>query len=129
MYGCPDTCAIVSKLAQIPQPLCVEKRLFYESINRKTLEYERKIEVGLKYPLLDKKSLDVRCYADASFVSFSDGLSQLGFCVSLMEEHDRFALLKCRSAKFRQVCDNAMAAEARAFAYRFDAALCSQTRP
>eukprot|EP00173_Palmaria_palmata_P000047 Plantae.Rhodophyta-Palmaria_palmata.ctg10239.p1 GENE.Plantae.Rhodophyta-Palmaria_palmata.ctg10239~~Plantae.Rhodophyta-Palmaria_palmata.ctg10239.p1 ORF type:complete len:245 (+),score=21.58 Plantae.Rhodophyta-Palmaria_palmata.ctg10239:319-1053(+) len=76
----------------------------------------------MKYPELDKESLFIRTYSDASFGANPDRSSQLGFCIFLMDNTGRFSLIKYWSSKCRRICQSAMAAEACAFADTFDAA-------
>jgi hypothetical protein len=46
-------------------------------------------DVVLRYPKLDKESLRLRVYADASFASNRDETSQLGFVIFLADKHEQ----------------------------------------
>lgn len=123
VYTRPDICSATARLSQVTQKLYDEDSQLYERLLEKTFERLKATpNVILRYPNLDKKSLRIRAYADASFGANPDGSSQLGFIVLLMDKDNKFAIIKYRSGKCRRIVHSAMAAECCALAECFDAA-------
>lgn len=122
IYCRPDICAMVAKSAQVTEKQFQENPRSNFKLLEDTLGRLTKIKYRLKYPKLDIDSLFIRIYADASFGTNSDGSSQLGFFLVLMDKYDRFAIISFRSGKCYRVTHSAMAAETIAFAEGFDAA-------
>jgi len=79
-------------------------------------------DLVLTYTKLERESLLLRVYADASFASNDDLSSQLGYIVSLCDSEDRCHVLTYRSKKARRIVRSIMAGEVYAFADAFDAA-------
>eukprot|EP00173_Palmaria_palmata_P004975 Plantae.Rhodophyta-Palmaria_palmata.ctg7907.p1 GENE.Plantae.Rhodophyta-Palmaria_palmata.ctg7907~~Plantae.Rhodophyta-Palmaria_palmata.ctg7907.p1 ORF type:complete len:225 (+),score=20.42 Plantae.Rhodophyta-Palmaria_palmata.ctg7907:63-677(+) len=97
-----------------------EKR--YMNISSGIVAYLKANKLHLKYPKLNKDSLRIRAYPDASHASNPDGSSQLGYIICLQDDTGRFAIIKHRSAKCHRVTRSAMSAESCAFADCYDAA-------
>lgn len=120
-YCRPDICANIAKLAQVTEKQFEnEPEVHFESM-RKATQQLRNFRYKLRYQDLDQESLYIRTYADASFGTNSDGSSQLGYCVLLMDKFDKFSLVNFRSGKCYRVTHSAMASETIAFAEAFDA--------
>lgn len=77
--------------------------------NREIRETSLKLGHENSFSTLDKKSVRIRAYSDASFGSNPDGSSQLGFILLLLDKTGKFAILKYRSAKFRGEVSSAIA--------------------
>lgn len=128
VYCRPDICARVTKSAQVTAYQFLEDQdgkfqLLADTLKQKQL---RTFKYRLKYPKLDKDSLFIRTYADASSGTNSDGTSQLGYFVLLMDKFNRAAFISFRSGKCYRVTHFAMAAETIAFSEAFDAAFTTQ---
>lgn len=126
MYCRPDICARVAKSAQVTIDQFLQDPAGKFQLLEDTLKQLRTFKYRLKYPKLDKDSLFIRTYADASFGTNSDGTSQLGYFVLLMDKFNHVAFISFRSGKCYRVTHSAMAAETIAFAEAFDAAFTTQ---
>ena len=73
----------------------------------KKAKYNR---VFLHYPKLNLKNVKVRCYADASLGKLTDGGSQGGFYVELVDG-DKCAPIQWQSKRLRRVVQSTLAAE------------------
>ncbi len=69
---------------------------------------------------MDRKSLRMRAYADASHAKNRDLSSQLGIVVVLCDKNNRCSLIGCKSYKCQRVTRSALASERHALADAFD---------
>lgn len=76
---------------------------------------------GLKHQSLDRRSLHMRVYSDASFTSKEDLSSQIGYIILLCDKTGEFNLLNYASRKFERVVQSIMSGELCAFTDSFDA--------
>jgi hypothetical protein len=79
-------------------------------------------ELALRYPKLDKKTLRILAYSDASLHNNGDSTSQLGYVILLADSTGYCCVLSFRSFKSKRIARSSMAAETMAFADTFDAA-------
>jgi len=116
----PDLCCAINRAAQVT-PTSFFKRHIQEF--NKAVKYAKATkELGLSYSHLDKDSLHLRVYADASFASNDDFSSQLGYIALLCDDRDGCHVLAYSSKKARRVVCSIMASEVYAFAYAFETA-------
>jgi transposase InsO family protein len=78
-------------------------------------------ELALRYPELDKRTLRLLAYSDASLHNNSDTSSQLGYVILLADATGLCCVLSFRSFKSKRIARSSMAAETMAFADTFDA--------
>ena len=78
------------------------------------------VNIKLKYSPLDKETLHLRAYVDASFATNDDHSSQLGYVILLCDSQDRCHILDFASRKCKRVVRSIMAGEVYAFAEGFD---------
>jgi hypothetical protein len=114
----PDIACAVSFLQQVVQEKYSTESL--KAFNRVVLHLQRTPKVVLKFPPLDRESLRLVVYADASFHNCSDNASQLGYIIVLADASDTCAVLHFSSHKSKRVTRSTMAAETLAFVDAFD---------
>lgn len=116
----PDLGCAVNKIAQ------VSEREFDSNSTRSLNALIKKAKAGrdlaLYYPMLDRQTLRLRVYADASFAGNADLSSQLGFVILLCDASGRSHVLSYGSRKCKRVVRSAMAAEVYALAAAMDEA-------
>lgn len=116
----PDLCAAINRAAQVSAKTFAKRHV--QELN-KAIKYARSTEdLVLSYRPLDRSTLHLRVYADASFASNDDNSSQLGFIILLCDAADRCHVLAYSSKKSRRVVRSIMAGEVYAFANAFDEA-------
>ena len=86
----------------------------------KIVRHLQKHSVVHHYPKLDRKTLQIRIYADSSHPNNKDLITQLGFIVCLSDAKDNVAIISYRSYKYRRIIRSALASECHAFADAFD---------
>ena len=119
-HGRPDLCYAINRAAQVTEALLSERHV--KEYNKAVKHAKSTRSLVLRYGPLERASLHLRVYADASFASNDDMSSQLGFIALLCDGADRCHLLTYASKKARRVVRNIMAGEVYAFADAFDAA-------
>lgn len=77
-------------------------------------------ELALRYPKLDKKTLRILAYSDASLHNNGDSTSQLGYIILLADSTGNCCVISFRSFKSKRIARSSMAAETMAFADTFD---------
>ena len=118
----PDCCYQISALAQITESTYKSTpKTFITQINRAT-NYTRSHPVAITFHQLDKATIKILGYADASFSNNLDLSSQLGFIILLSDKTDKIIPIVFKSYKSKRFCRSAMAAEVIAFSDLFDAA-------
>ena len=90
-------------------------------INEKVKFLKSTKDVTLTFPALDRKTLRLVVYSDASFANRKDKTSQLGYVVCLADASGKMSIVSYRSCKSPRVARSAMAAETLAFTTAFDA--------
>ena len=119
-HGRPDLCCAINRAAQVTDVLFAERHL--KEFNRAVKHAKATKDLCLRYTKLERESLHLRVYADASFASNDDLSSQLGYVVLLCDAEDRCHVLTYVSKKARRIVRSIMAGEVYAFADAFDAA-------
>jgi tyrosyl-tRNA synthetase len=76
--------------------------------------------IALIFPSLDRDSLSIDVFVDASFAGNSDFSSQLGYIAFLRDLHNHFFCSDFRSSKCRQVTRSILGGELISFADGFD---------
>ena len=76
----------------------------------------------LRFPKLDKDSLSISVYSDASFCNNQDGSSQLGYIILLKDKENKCQPLYWSSHKSRRSSRSVLGSEVMAFADAFDMA-------
>ena len=120
----PDICVDANRLAQGTEELfSIEHVKKYNKIVRYLhATKDRSLEMNK----LDRKSIHIRAYSDASFATNYDLSSQLGYIVMLADEYNNADILHYVSHKSRRVTRSVLGAETYAFADAFDFAYCAK---
>lgn len=116
----PDLCCAINRSAQVT-PVSFCKRHVQE-LNKAIKRAKATSGLTLSYTPLDRETLHLRVYADASFADNDDLSSQIGYVVLLCDSSDSCHVLAYSSKKARRVVRSIMAGEVYAFADAFDAA-------
>lgn len=114
----PDVCCAINRAAQATEESFSKKHI--EELNRAIHRVRSTPDLSLRYGPLDRGSLHLRAYVDASFASNDDHSSQLGYVILLCDGEDRCHVLDFASRKCKRVVRSIMAGETYAFAEGFD---------
>ena len=79
----PDVCCEINRVAQVTQEKF--QNMHIEHLNMQINRVHSSPNLGLQYKSLDRVSLHLRCYADASFASNDDLSSQIGYVILLCD--------------------------------------------
>jgi transposase InsO family protein len=116
----PDIAFAASRLAQVTsQSFCAET---LHLSNKAIKHLKANPELALRYPRLDKSTLRLLAYTDASLHNNGDFTSHLGYVILLADATGNCCVISFRSYKSKRVARSSMAAETMAFADTFDAA-------
>lgn len=88
-------------------------------VNR-IVRHLKRHKLTIKFPKLDRKSLHIRAYADASHAGNMDLSSQLGIVVTLCDKNNQCSVIGYKSYKCRRITRSAIASECHALADAFD---------
>ncbi len=113
-----DVACAVSQCAQVTQKE-YDREHDPRQLNR-IIRHLKRHKVKVKFPQLDRKTLHIRAYSDASHANNRDMSSQLGIVVALCDGNNRCCIIGYRSYKCQRVTRSAMASECHAFADAFD---------
>lgn len=116
----PDLCCVITKAAQVTLETFGRDKL--NDLNGALLKAKRTKDTCLSYGELDKESLHLRVYTDASFAGNDDLSSQLGFITLLCDKDDNTHILEYSSRKSKRVVRSILGGEVYAFADGFDRA-------
>ena len=116
----PDLCCAINRAAQVTASTFRKEHI--KELNKAIKHANATKTLSLMYAPLDKETLHLLVYADASFASNDDLSSQLGYIVLLCDGHSRCHVMTYSSRKSRRVVKSIMAGEVYAFADAFDAA-------
>jgi len=119
-HGRPDLCCAINRAAQVTEALLFERHV--KEYNKAVKHAKSTRSLVPHYGPLERVSLHLRVYADASFASNDHMSSQMGFIVLLCDGADRCHVLTYASKKARRVVRSIMVGEVYAFADTFDAA-------
>ena len=78
--------------------------------------------ISLNFPRLDRNSLRILCYVDASHANIEDGYSQVGFLIIIADKDNKRSIVCYSSRKSRRVARSTTTGEGLAFGAGFDAA-------
>ena len=124
--------ALVQYIASFTRPdLCAGAQLLSTEVSNPNADTYRKMEkrvcrcqntnqIGLKFVNLDKESLRLQLFTNASFANANKLKSQLGFVVVLSDKHGRANIIHYDSTTCKRVARSVMAAELHASVYGFD---------
>lgn len=116
----PDLCCGINQLAQVSEAAFDATAI--KSLNALISRAKALHELSLSYPKLDKTTLQLRAYADASFATNRDHSSQVGYIILLCDGTGCAHILSFGSRKSRRVVRSAMAGEVYAFTAALDEA-------
>ena len=116
----PDLGCAINKAAQVSK-VTYEPRHVH-ALNKAIKAAQASPALALHYPPLDRTTLQLRAYADASFATNDDHSSQLGFIILLVDGQGWAHVLSFSSRKSRRVVRSVMAGEVYAFGAAFDEA-------
>jgi len=116
----PDICCGVNMAAQVTEAFYDPAAV--QALNTLITRAKKGRDVALSYPPLDRSTLRVRAYADASYANNRDGSSQIGYLILLCDASGRAHVLSFSSRKCRRVVHSIMAGEVYAFSAAFDEA-------
>lgn len=89
-------------------------------LNKMIETAQRSADYGLKFVPLDKKSVRLAAFSDASFATNQDLTSQLGFFITLAGSHGNANVLHYTSVKSKRITRSVLAAELFAAVNAFD---------
>ncbi|GAB0494020.1 hypothetical protein MMPV_005309 [Pyropia vietnamensis] len=84
-------CRAINRAAQVTEAMFAERHI--KASNKATKHARATKDLILRYDSLERESLDVRVYDDASFASNDNLSSQLGYVVLLRDGTDRCNVL------------------------------------
>jgi hypothetical protein len=122
----PDISYSVSRLAQTTASSFDSHTVVLANKVNKHLKSTPKL--ALQYPALDKTTLRILAYSDASLHNNVDLTSQLGSISNLADSIGICCIISFRSFKSKRIARSSMAAETMAFADTFRRPICDQTR-
>eukprot|EP00171_Calliarthron_tuberculosum_P023435 IDg23435t1 len=114
----PDLCCSINRAAQVTSTSFELRHV--KELNKAIRYAKSSTRVCLSYPKLEKSTLHLRTYADASFATNDDGSSQLGYLILLCDSKNGCHILSYSSRKSRRIVRSIMAGETYAFTDAFD---------
>lgn len=119
----PDiTCAIAIATQVTEERFNLAQKEKIKDLNAAVSHIQKTKKLSLKFPELDRASLQMRVYTDASFASNYDLSSQLGYLVFLADKNNLAHLISWSSHKSKRVSRSVHGSEVMAFADGFDMA-------
>ena len=118
----PDCLFEISQLAQVTEDRFTREGATVLRRLNKATKYATDNQVAIKIPRLDKDSIRVVGFSDASFANNYDLSTQLGHICLLVDKHANAVPIDFKSYKSRRVVRSAMAGEVIAFSDLFDRA-------
>jgi len=97
----PDLGCAINKAAQVSKATYEPRHV--NALNKAIRAAQASPSLELHYPPLDRTTLQLRAYADASFATNDDQSSQLGFIILLVDCRGRAHVLSFSSRKSRRV--------------------------
>ncbi len=120
----PDICVVTSKLAQVTAETF--EGMHVNQYNSAVRYLQSTRNMALQMRKIDRTTLQIRAYADASFSTNRDHTSQLGDIFLLCDKIDNTCMLHLASYKSRRVARSVFGAETYAFADVYDFAYCAK---
>lgn len=114
-----DVAFCANRAAQVSNQTFSKEKV--NELNRGIKRMQQNVSKALLYPKLILSSLQFRVYADATFATNDDLLSQLGYISMLCDDSNKFHYLEFSSKKSKRVVRFVMAAEVYSFMNAFDA--------
>ena len=109
----PDPGCAINKAAQVSNATYEPRHV--HALNKAIKVAQVAPGLALHYPPLDRTTLQLRAYADASFATNDDQSSQLGFIILLVDGSGQAHVLSFSSRKSRRVVRSVLAVEVYAF--------------
>ncbi len=120
----PDISCSVALLTQVTEDVFnTDRSTYVKKINAIVKHLKTNPDVTLKYPKLDKESLQLTVYSDASFATNKDLSSQLGYFIFISDKNNLCQPIYWTSYKAKRVNRSVLGSETMAFADAFDMAL------
>ena len=117
----PDIACAVAQSTQVTETrFNVDPHTHRKLLNSVVRHLHKTSEQRLMYPKLDKESLRLQTYSDASYSNNYDGTSQLGYIIFLADKDDNCHPLYWSSHKSKRVSRSVLGSETMAFADAFD---------
>lgn len=117
----PDISCRVSFAAQVTETTYCSSDI--ASLNSVVEHLQTTSDVRMKFPKLDKSSLQLIAYADSSFCNLRDGDTQIGYIIVLADDTKKCSILSYRSYNVKRIVRSSGAGETLALADSFDAAI------
>ena len=120
----PDVCA-ASQLLAMPVSKLTDKH--FKTMNNLVKRCNSTNEVGLNYVPLDKESLRLMLFTDASFANAPNYKSQLGFVLLLADRFNKANIVHYGSSRCSRTTRSVMAAEIHGLIYGYDNAFVTKS--
>lgn len=118
-----DISCAVAKLTQVTDRMFPEDALTHvKALNHVIKHLKRTQDMAIKYPVLDRDTLRLKCYSDASYADNADGSSQLGYIIFLSDASEVCQPLAWSSHKSRRMTRLVLGSETMALADSFNMA-------
>lgn len=112
----PDLTFAFSIASQVTTPTTQDAK----TLNRAISACISTPNFGLKFVPLDPATIVMAVFADASFATNKDSTSQLGYLITLMDEHGKTNIIHYGSIKAKRVARSVLAAELFSMVHAFD---------
>lgn len=116
----PDISCYANRACQVSQKTFCKGKI--RELNKGIKIVKNTADQGLTFEPLDKQSIEMRVYADASFATNDDLSSQIGYLVMICDKSNKCHIIDFSSKKSRRTVRSIMAGEVCAFMDAFDAA-------
>lgn len=108
----PDISCSVAKLAQVTQETYkTETKVYFKNINNIIIHLTANSYITLKFAKLDRESLKLRVYSDASYASNTEKSSQLRCIIFLMDKNNKCQPLHWQSYRAKRVACSVLGSE------------------
>ena len=119
----PDIACAVAKSAQVTEEqFTADKKEYIRYLNAILKRLRKVPHLPLRYPRLDKNSLHLQVYTDASYATNTDKSSQLGYIIFLRDSTGQCQPMHWSSHKSKRVTRSVLGSETMALADGFDMA-------
>jgi hypothetical protein len=120
VHSRPDFAYCAASCVQTPAEQWPSSAAVIRDFNATIRNLQKKPDASLRFPKLDKNSLQIWVYCDAVFANNEDMSSQMGFIVFVTDQISRCAPMTYQSGKCKRITRSVLAAEAIDFAEGFD---------
>jgi hypothetical protein len=116
VHSRPDVAYCAASCAQITAEKWPSSATSIRGFNATIRKLQKSPDASLQFPKVDKDSIRIWVYCDASFANNEDMSSQMGFIVFVTDQFSRCAPMTYQSVKCKRITRSVLAAEAIAFA-------------